>query len=321
MMGRGYEVFGNAMRKRLGALKRRIRVWRERRAIRKTTAEFWNSQNLEPSVYWTEIPWIRQHVNTLVTDVAWIFPLTGLKIGWAYRPLERGLSIGCGTGALERNVRLLRVCDAIDGIDVSADSIREARRLAKEERLDSIRYRVGDCDTIRLPRNRYDIVFFHGSLHHIADPDRILGEVERALKPHGLLYVDDYVGPSRDEWTEEHLVHAKEVWETIPEELRLQPVAAPLDWRDPSEMIRSSAIRPAVLDRFDLLQEKPYWGNLLFPLICALRGAELMKPAQEPLVRSLIERETELVRSGVYSEPLFTVMLARKRRSEQGGSE
>jgi O-antigen biosynthesis protein len=301
------------MMKRLDALKRRIRVWRERRAIRETTAEFWNSQNLEQSVYWTEIPPVREQVNRLVTDVPWIFPLTGLKIGWAYRPLDRGLSIGCGTGALERNVRLLRVCDTIEGIDVSSHSIREARRLAKEERIDGIRYRVADCDTIRLPRARFDIVFFHGSLHHITDPFRILGEVERALKPHGVLYLDDYVGPSRDEWTEEHLTHAKEEWERVPEELRLQPVGAPLDWRDPSEMIASSSIRPAVLERFDILQEKPYWGNLLFPLVCALHGAELMKPEHAARVRSLIEREMELVRDGVYTEPLFTVLLARKR--------
>lgn len=295
------------------AVKRRIRAWRERRAIRKTTAEFWDNQNLEQNVYWTEIPAIREHVNTLVTDVPWIFPLTGLKVGWAYRPLERGLSVGCGTGALERQVRLLRVCDRIEGIDVSADSIREARRLAKEERIDGVRYRVADCDTIRLPRNRYDIVFFHGSLHHIADPHRILGEVEHALKPHGVVFVDDYVGPSRGEWTDEHLAHAKEEWETMPEDLRLQPVGAPFDWRDPSEMINSSSIRPAIRDRFDILQEKPYWGNLLFPLICALRGVELMRPEHATRVRALIEREAELVRSGAWTEPLFTVILARKR--------
>lgn len=289
---------------------------RSRRAAvrrREEISAFWDERKADTSVYWTAHPLIRQHVNSLITDVPWLWPVTALKAGWVYRPLDRGISIGCGTGALERNLRMLRVCDRIDAFDVSRESIRDARKNARAEKMDGIRYRVADCDRIRLPRERYDIAFFHGSLHHISDPHRMLEEVRRSLKPHGLLYIDDYVGPSRDEWSDEHLVDARAMWETLPEELRLQPVNPPLDWQDPSEMIASSTIRPAIVERFEILEDKPYWGNLLFPLFCAIKGDEMLAPEREPIVRSMIDREMELVSQGRFQEPLFTVILGRRR--------
>jgi len=275
-------------------------------------AAFWD-QNVQPaSVYWAEHPLVRQYVNESITGVNWIWPLVAFKAGWAYLPLKTGLSIGCGSGGLERAVRNLRICDEIRGIDISKVSIREARRLARLERHSGISYRVKNCDQLRLPRERYDIVFFHGSLHHIADPDKLLDEVLRSLKPHGLLYVDDYIGPSRDEWTDEHLVHARQEYELIDEGLRVVPVNPPLDSSDPSEMIRSSRITPAIEQRFEILHDKPYWGNLLFPLFCALNGQKLQQ--HQELIERMINREKQLVNEGAFSSPLFKVVLARKKK-------
>lgn len=297
----------------LDPIRTRVRHYRERARRREEVSRFWDSHHGGSSLYWAEVPRIREHVNRLITEVQWLFPLTALKITWAYRTLPRGLSIGCGSGVLERNARMLGICERIDAYDVSRESIREARRLARKEKLDGIRYRVADCDRIELPRNKYDIAFFHGSLHHIADPERMLAQVRRSLKPHGLLFLDDYVGPSRDEWTDEHLIHAREAYEEIPEELRVLPVNRPVDWDDPSEMIASSRILPAVRSHFEILQEKPYWGNLLFPLFCAVDGKRLSAAEHVPLVDRLISREIELVRDGTFQDPLFTVLVARTR--------
>jgi SAM-dependent methyltransferase len=265
-------------------------------------------------VYWTAHPVVREYVNECVTGAGWAWPLVVLKAGWTYNPLARGISIGCGTGELERAARKLRVCERIDAYDVSADSIGVARQRARDEgERWTLRYRVADCDAITLPRQKYDIAFIHGSLHHIADPDRLLKEISRSLKPHGLFYIDDYIGPSRDEWTDEHLVQARQEFEKIDDTLKLWPVNPPLDWTDPSEMIRSSRIEGAVRETFEMLHYRPYWGNLLFPLLCCLDGVALGQPQQQPLLRAMIEREKELVSAGVFARPLFAVMLARKK--------
>jgi len=273
--------------------------------------QFWDGQLQKRSVYWTEHPSIRAYANECITGVSWIWPTVALKAGWMFHPLPRALSIGCGSGNLERNLRILNAVAEITGLDVSRESIRAARKQVRAERLKGIKYRVADCNHLSLPRERYDGVFFHGSLHHIADPDGLLRQVHTTLKPHGLLYIDDYVGPSRDEWKDEHLQHARELWDKVPAELHAWPVNPPLDWNDPSEMIRSSRILPAFFEQFEVIHYRPYWGNLLFPLWCALDGEALLKPEHQALVESFIAAERRLVSEGVFKTPLFAVLLGR----------
>ena len=304
-----------ALRRTGRALLDRVGLKRDQSAeetLPETGAAYWDVNNQAESVYWTQHPLVMQHVNEHVTGIGWLFPTVALKAGWAYRPWSHGISIGCGAGALERNLRLMNICSRVDGYDVSNASIREAKRLAKAEDLDRIRYRVADCNVLKVPAGKYDAAFFHGSLHHIAEVDGLLERLRIALRSPSMVYIDDYVGPSRDEWNDEHLVHAREVFATIPDSLKLRDVNPPLDWSDPTEMIRSSRIRPALEERFEMLHYRPYWGNLLFPLFCALDGTKLLQPENEGLVRDLIAREDELIAEGVYTQPLFAVLLARK---------
>lgn len=276
-------------------------------------ARFWDEQAVAQSVYWTEHPRVREHVNELITGVSWLWPLVALKAGWAYQPWPRAISIGCGTGGLERSVRLLNVATKIEGWDFSRQSVREARRLARAERLGGIRYRVKDCNRADFGRDRFDAAFFHGSMHHLDDPDELLGRLASALRPHGMVYVDDYVGPSRDEWSDDHLVEARRVFEGLPDRLKLRPVNPPFDYTDPTEMVRSSRIRPAMESQFTIQHYKPYWGNLLFPLFCALDGGQLLQPENESIVTDLIAQEEALVAEGKFTDPLFAVMLGQKR--------
>lgn len=155
-------------------------------------------------------------------------------------------------------------------------------------------------------------MFFHGSMHHISDPAAMLDRLLPSLRPGGLLFLDDYVGPSRDEWSDHHLIEARRTWRELPLSWRtVEELAPPYDASDPSEMIRSSAILPAVRGRFEILWERPYWGNLLYPLLSQVDGAEASKPEGEPVLKELIAREQALVRSGAFSDPLFAWIVGR----------
>ena len=74
---------------------------------------------------------------------------------------------------------------------------------------DRLEYRAEDINALKLPRARYDIVFFHGSLHHVRQIERVLTEVRQSLKPGGLIYLDEYMGPSRSEWSDEEWSFAR----------------------------------------------------------------------------------------------------------------
>lgn len=279
-------------------------------------ASFWDRQAQSPAdtMYWAEYPVVRNYVNNCATDAWWAYPAHGFKAGWAYEPLRRGLSIGCGTGSLEKAIRWLRICEEVDAYDISPESIRVAEENAQRDQIDRVRYRVGDCESLEYPPAHYDAVFFNGSLHHIFDPDRLLERLEGTLSEGGLVYVDEYVGPSRDEWREEHLLHARRVWDTLPDSVKgPDPISIPFDGSDPSEMIRSSRILPALHARFEILWERPYWGNLLYPILCRVRHEEMKKSEYEPLLRDLIAEEQSLTRDGAFRNPLFVWVVARKR--------
>ncbi|HUO85658.1 MAG TPA: class I SAM-dependent methyltransferase, partial [Thermoanaerobaculia bacterium] len=262
--------------------------------------------------YWTQHPSIAASVNQQISGVPWMAATQYLKVRWAYEPLGRGLSLGCGTGPLERDLWRQRICEEIDAVDLSWRAVRSAKTEARRSGMSGIHYRCRDFNRMPFPRERYDFAAFHGSLHHAADPEGLLRRVRETLRPGGLLYLDEYVGPSRDEWSEEHLRPAREIYDSLPEELKRTPMQPPVAWDDPSEMAASSRILPAVRERFEIVDDRPYWGNLLFPLVTALHGGRLLEDEFLPLVREWIEREQELIRDGTFRSPLYAVVIARR---------
>ena len=285
----------------------------ERDPALEQAAEFWDRESVECSgVYWGSFVPVSYYINQWVTGVHWLYPLVALKVGWTYQPLDRALVIGCGTGNLERNMRLLRIAERIDAVDISPLSIKTAKELARSQKIDKVRYRLGDCMTMPLTPECYDGVFFHGSLHHMSDPDALLERVYDTLRPGGLVWFDEYIGPSRDEWTEEHLVEARRVFDELPEHLRDRPLAAPFDYRDPTEMIRSSRIMGAMRDRFEIIHYRPDWGNLLMPILTHVKPELLQREDHYFLLHNMIAEERRLIEEGHYEEPLFAVVIARK---------
>lgn len=255
-------------------------------------------------------------MNESVTGVAWGWPHLFLKSdpSLAYFPRRRGLSIGCGPGNLERSLRLLRVCEEIDAFDLSPESIAIARETTQREGIDGIRFEVASSESLDFAPNTFDGAFFNHSLHHIADPHRLLANVARWLKPGGLLYVDDYVGPSRHDWqdsaiADRELLAARAAFELVPQSLRVKSVDPPLDLTDPSEMIAPDRIANAIESNFDVIRYRPYWGNLLFPLLNAVDGNRI----DEPLLAQLIDLERRHVAAGEFARPLFAVYYAIAR--------
>ena len=73
------------------------------------------------------------------------------------------------------------------------------------------------------------------------------------------------MGPSRSDWTDEEWGFARSAFDSLPEELKNRPeLMIPLPLDDPSESIRSSAIRPILARHFEIAEERPYGGNILW---------------------------------------------------------
>lgn len=253
----------------------------------------------------------RFHINENVSGSPHEWPMEWFNRVYAAEPFGLGLSLGCGDGALERDVRKKEVCQAVVGIDISEGAIQIAAQEAASEGLTGISYERGDFNTFVLPPNRYDIVFFHQAMHHVAELEHCVSQISTTLKPGGILYLDEYVGPSRNEWTDEHLVQANEIFSGLPRNIlphSISKVPYPIEEDDPSEAVRSSEILPLVSDAFEIIDQRDYGGNLLAILHPLIKWNKLDKAEAEHHLLHLIEEERRLLRT---APSYYTVVIAK----------
>ncbi|MDQ5856702.1 MAG: class I SAM-dependent methyltransferase [Acidobacteriota bacterium] len=303
------------LRASLSSLVRRWTSLREERAETVAARRFWSSEGAREAEdhYWGAQPLVRRTINRRVTGDPNRWPMEWFSEAYARPPFPLGLSVGCGPGLLERDVLSKGICERMEGIDFSEEAIGEARFASEEASLsDRLDYRVEDINALKLPHARYDIVFFQGSLHHIRQIERVLVEVRQSLKPGGVVYLDEYMGPSRSDWTEEEWGFARSAFDSLPDELKNRPqLMIPLPLDDPSESIRSSAIRPIVARHFEIVDERPYGGNVLWFVFPCLDMERLREDSTGALSR-LIALEDHLLERG-WVESYFRVIVARKR--------
>jgi len=240
------------------------------------------------------------------------WPMEWFARRYTPEPLPRGLSIGCGEGLLERDVIAKGICRRVEGIDFAPEAIAQATRGAEEANLSRcLDYRVGDVNALALSPASYDIVFFHGSLHHVRSVERALAEVHRCLKPGGLLYLDEYMGPSRSEWRDSEWEFAKSAFDALPEALKnRRELMVPIPLDDPLESIRSSAILPETRRVFEVLEDRPYGGNILWFVFPCLDMAALREDRTEALSRLIALEEHLLER--LWVESYYRVIVAKK---------
>ncbi len=264
----------------------------------RSASAFWNREATSPvHRSWLEHADARGYANELISGPRRQWPIEWFHGYVGGKRFERGLSIGCGTGALERDVLRRGLVREVDAFDGAGEPIRLAREAAVAEGL-SVAYHVDDFNRVRLPRRTYDIVFFHQSLHHVAELERLLAEVMLSLRSGGGLYVDEYVGPSRHEWCDLAVALHRSVFGRIPAKWRTRgELPLPIQDDDPSEAIRSGEILQQVRVGFDLRECRPYGGTLLSVLCPVIDWTR----APKRLMLELIEFERELLRNGVPS--------------------
>ena len=75
--------------------------------------------------------------------------------------------------------------------------------------------------------------------------------------------MDEYIGPSRPNWAIDHLQLAQAVLDMIPAGAKLRTkLEPPIEVNDPSEAVRSDEIPRFVGDFFDIIEWRPYGGQI-----------------------------------------------------------
>ena len=92
------------------------------------------------------------------------------------------LEVGCGAGV--DLVRFAKGGAVVTGVDLAPSAIQLAAANFAQQEL-SAELRVADGEHLPFRDNLFDVVFAHGVVQYTADPQRLVDEVRRVLKPGG----------------------------------------------------------------------------------------------------------------------------------------
>lgn len=274
-----------------------------------TAEHFWDREVTAPThTSWMEHPRVREYILRSISRAPeGLWPVDWFMRSIGDRRFGRALSIGCGTGPFERDIIRKNLVERVDAFDGSTNSLRLARDWARGEgMLNRIRYFAADFNDPFLPPQTYDIVFIHQALHHVAKLERLLRAVMGALKPGGLLYLDEYIGPSRHDWNDRLMKAHRTFFDSLPGDAkRAAMLPLPIQADDPSEAIRSSEIMRQLSIGFDVREFRGYGGNLLsvlYPVVDFSRIA----------VEDVIAEEEKILAHG--APPFYAVIVATPKR-------
>lgn len=200
--------------------------------------------------------------------------------------------------------------EQIDAFDLSPACLEWTRKLAGRKGWRNITYRQADINTVRLEPGAYDCVISVAALHHVTRLENIFGEVRRALKPGGLFFYNEYVGPNRMQWSDRVLEEVNAILARIPRRYRLQvsggvkteeqrvPPEA-MTKVDPSEAVRSEEILPLTEEYFDVVEKREYGGAILMPLFMnIIENFDAGREEDRKILDHCLERERTLLTAG-----------------------
>ncbi len=112
------------------------------------------------------VPWVRQHI----------------KHHFSEKPCSI-LDVGCGAGFLTNSLAL----DGhnVSGIDLSDESLKVAR---EKDSTRSVAYQSGDAYALPFSEGSFDVVCAMDLLEHVEDPQKVVTQAARILKPGGLFF-------------------------------------------------------------------------------------------------------------------------------------
>ncbi len=102
------------------------------------------------------------------------------------------LDYGCGPGSyIIPLAEQVGKSGKIYALDIHPLAIQKVKDIASKKQLTNVETILSDCQT-GLPDNTLDVVLLYDAFHHLSDPDVVLKELHRVLKPDGILSFGDH---------------------------------------------------------------------------------------------------------------------------------
>ena len=239
---------------------------------------------------------------------------------------DSALVLGSGSGRLERIITANGTAKRCKGVDISADAIKVAKKEAARDGLaQSIEYEEANLNNIKLEKGSFDAIFGWHSIHHVERLEELFGEVRRALKPEGLFIINEYVGPSRYQFTDKQVELMNWVLSNLTDNYKTSVVdgrirkstyrekPAVIEKDDPSESIRSGEITRLLKENFKVVYERKYGGTLLqFAMDCIVGNFDPSNEKDSLILKLLYNTEQLLIKEKVIDSDFVFMILKNK---------
>jgi ubiquinone/menaquinone biosynthesis C-methylase UbiE len=107
------------------------------------------------------------------------------------KPGDRVLDYACGPGAyIADTVERVGESGRVYALDIHPLAVQRVREIATRQELSNVETICSDCDT-GLPDTCLDVVLLYDVFHMLSNPQAILAELHRVLKPDGVLSFQD----------------------------------------------------------------------------------------------------------------------------------
>ena len=223
------------------------------------------------------------------------------------RPARRSLELGCGSGRNSAKVFQAGSTLVADGIDISEDRVADAERLRAEIGMPG-RFAVADVNACRLERRAYDLIFSSHSFHHFLELEHVMSEVREALTDDGLFILEEFVGPTQFQWTDQQIDVVRTLMELLPTPLKIlrwnavkpyegRPAVADVVAASPFESIRSAEIVPLFRRSFHIDAVRNLGGTIQHLLYNGI--VHNFTREHDDAVRAIYETEDALVDRGL----------------------
>ena len=220
--------------------------------------------------FWNNLQLVQEYICDNATgNKQTIWQIDILSRFKQHLPFKEVLIVGCGNGWVERQLFDLGIGLHFDAFDISEKYLEDGRR-EKGDR--PINYYKDDINNLESLENaKYDAIFNVGALHHTFRLSRAIWKLSRSLKSNGLMFNFDYVGPSRNQYSEAHLKILETINSQLPKRFqskhRLRPAKGSFEHGDPSEAIHSDLVRPTIERFFNIIYQRDLNGGVAYQIL------------------------------------------------------
>ena len=293
-----------------------------------TVSDYWAIDRSKHRVSWLQHPTIIDYVKRRVSGDPNVSTLMWFKQTYFPRPVELALSLGCGFGRFERDAVSVGIAKKFHANDISEGAVAKARKDAADAGLaNQIEYSVLNLNDATLSRATYDAVFVLSAAHHVFELEKLFRQCRKALKPGGMLFLDEYVGPSRFQSPPMVTELINRLRIILPEKYRKSLLAndgslihqfAPspvehFEKHDPSEAVRSGEIISTLKLYFDIVEYRPYGGAILHMLFSGIMGNFDERDENDVALLKTLATFEEFVESTGAIGSDFAVIVAKPR--------